>query len=141
VCANSGVDLSNVEEGFAALLPVDPDASAKRIRKSLEEATSRRLAVIVSDTFGRPWREGQTDFAIGCSGIAPTEPLAGKRDPYGYALKVTEPAVVDELAGAAELVMKKLSLVPAAVIRGVKFRRSESGVRSMVRESSLDLFR
>ena len=141
VCANSGVDLSNVEEGLAALLPVDPDASARVIRKSLEEATSKRLAVIVTDTFGRPWREGQTDFAIGCSGIAPTEPLAGRKDPYGYLLKVTQPALVDELAGAAELVMKKLSLVPVAVIRGVKYHRSESGVRSMVRDSRLDLFR
>lgn len=141
VCANSGIDLSNVDEGFAALLPIDPDASARRIRKSMEKATSKRLAVIVSDTFGRPWREGQTDLAIGCSGISPTERLAGRKDPYGYVLKVTQPAVVDELAAAAELVMKKLALVPVAVVRGVKYRRSESGVRSMVRESSLDLFR
>jgi coenzyme F420-0:L-glutamate ligase/coenzyme F420-1:gamma-L-glutamate ligase len=141
VCANSGIDVSNVEEGYAALLPIDPDASARRIRESLEEATKRRLAVIVTDTFGRPWREGQTDVAIGCSGIAPTQRLAGKKDPYGYLLKVTQPAVVDELAAAAELVMKKLSLVPVAIVRGVKYRRSESGVRSMVRDSRLDLFR
>jgi coenzyme F420-0:L-glutamate ligase/coenzyme F420-1:gamma-L-glutamate ligase len=141
VCANSGVDVSNVEKGYASLLPLDPDASARRIRKSLERATARRLAVIVSDTFGRPWREGQTDVAIGCSGIAPSETLAGKKDPYGYVLKVTQPAVVDELASAAELVMKKLSLVPVAIVRGAKYRRSESGARSLIRKRSLDLFR
>jgi coenzyme F420-0:L-glutamate ligase/coenzyme F420-1:gamma-L-glutamate ligase len=141
VCANSGIDLSNVDSGYVALLPVDPDASARRIRKSLEKATSKRLAVIVTDTFGRPWREGQTDVAIGCSGIAPTQSLAGKKDPYGYVLKVTQPAIVDEVAAAAELVMTKLSLVPVAIVRGVRYRRDESGVRSMVLKSSLDLFR
>jgi len=141
VCANSGIDMSNVEAGYAALLPVNPDASARRIRKSLEKATSKRLAVIVTDTFGRPWREGQTDLAIGCSGIAPTQSLAGKKDPYGYVLRVTQPAVVDEVAAAAELVMKKRSLVPVAIVRGVKYSRAESGVRSMVRKRSLDLFR
>jgi coenzyme F420-0:L-glutamate ligase / coenzyme F420-1:gamma-L-glutamate ligase len=141
VCANSGIDMSNVESGFVSLLPLDPDASARRIRKSLENATSKRLAVIVTDTFGRPWREGQTDLAIGCSGIAPTQSLAGKRDPYGYVLKVTEPAIVDEAAAAAELVMTKLSLVPVAVVRGVKYARGESGVKSMLRKRSLDLFR
>jgi coenzyme F420-0:L-glutamate ligase/coenzyme F420-1:gamma-L-glutamate ligase len=141
VCANSGVDLSNVEEGYASLLPLDPDASARRIRESLEKATGKRLAVIVTDTFGRPWREGQVDVAIGCSGIAPTMMLAGKKDPYGYLLNVTQPAVVDELAAAAELVMDKLSLVPVAIARGVKYRRGESGARSMVRKRNLDLFR
>jgi coenzyme F420-0:L-glutamate ligase/coenzyme F420-1:gamma-L-glutamate ligase len=141
VCANSGIDVSNVKSGYAALLPLDPDASSRRIRKTLERATGRRLAVIVTDTFGRPWREGQIDLAIGCSGIAPTQSLAGKTDPFGYVLRVTQPAVVDEVAAAAELVMSKLSLVPVAVVRGVKYRRGESGVRSMVRKSSLDLFR
>jgi coenzyme F420-0:L-glutamate ligase/coenzyme F420-1:gamma-L-glutamate ligase len=141
VCANSGIDMSNVEEGFAALLPIDPDASARRIRKSLEKKSGKRLAVIVTDTFGRPWREGQTDVAIGCSGIAPMEMLAGKKDSYGYVLKVTQPAIVDELAGAAELVTKKLSLVPVAIVRGVKYSRSELGAKSLVRKRSLDLFR
>jgi len=141
VCANSGIDMSNVESGYVALLPLDPDASARGIRRSLEKATSKRLAVIVTDTFGRPWREGQTDLAIGCSGIAPTQRLAGKRDPYGYVLRVTQPAVVDEVAAAAELVMKKLSLVPVAIVRGVEYRRGESGVSSMIRKSRLDLFR
>ena len=141
VCANSGIDLSNVERGYAALLPLDPDASARGIRKILERATGKRLSVIVTDTFGRPWREGQTDLAIGCSGISPTENLVGKRDPYGYILRVTQPAVVDEVAAAAELVMSKLSLVPVAVVRGVVHKRRESGVKSIIRSSELDLFR
>lgn len=141
ICANSGIDVSNVESGYAALLPLDPDASARRIRKSLEKATTRKLAVIVTDTFGRPWREGQTDMAIGCSGIAPTQSLAGRKDPYGYVLRVTRPAIVDEVAAAAELVMKKRSLIPVAIVRGVNYKRAESGARSMVRKRSLDLFR
>ncbi|MDA4116211.1 MAG: coenzyme F420-0:L-glutamate ligase [Thaumarchaeota archaeon] len=141
VCANSGIDMSNVKSGYVVLLPLDPDASARGIRRRLERATAKRLAVIVTDTFGRPWREGQTDLAIGCSGIEPTERLAGKKDPFGYVLRVTQPAVVDEVAAAAELVMTKRSLIPVAVVRGVKYRRSEAGVRSMVRKRSLDLFR
>jgi coenzyme F420-0:L-glutamate ligase/coenzyme F420-1:gamma-L-glutamate ligase len=141
VCANSGIDLSNVEAGYVVLLPVDPDASARRIRRGIEKATGKRIAVIVTDTFGRPWREGQTDVAIGCSGIAPIQSLAGKKDPYGYVLKVTQPAIVDEVAAASELVMTKLSLVPVAIVRGVRYRRSEAGVRSMVLKSSLDLFK
>jgi coenzyme F420-0:L-glutamate ligase / coenzyme F420-1:gamma-L-glutamate ligase len=141
VCANSGLDASNVEEGYVALLPVDPDASARRIRASLEKKTKKRLAVIVTDTFGRPWREGQTDVAIGCSGIAPTLKLTGKRDPYGYVLRVTQPAIADEVAGAAELVMQKLALVPVAIVRGVGYERDDSGARSMVLKPGLDLFR
>lgn len=141
VCANSGVDMSNVEKGYATLLPVDPDSSAKRIRGQLEGATGRRLAVVVTDTFGRPWREGQIDLAIGCSGISPMQRLVGRTDPYGYLLKVTQPAVADEVASAAELVMSKLAMVPVAVVRGVRFDRGESGVRSLVRKPGLDLFR
>ena len=141
VCANSGIDMSNVEEGYVALLPLDPDASSRRIRRGLERATLKRLAVIVTDTFGRPWREGQLDLAIGCSGISPTQSLVGKRDPYGYLLKVTQPAVVDEVAAAAELVMKKLSMVPVAIVRGVAYQRGEAGVKSIVRKRQLDLFR
>jgi coenzyme F420-0:L-glutamate ligase / coenzyme F420-1:gamma-L-glutamate ligase len=141
VCANSGLDMSNVEEGYVALLPVDPDASARSIRRSLEKKTQKRLAVIVTDTFGRPWREGQTDVAIGCSGIAPTLKLTGMKDPYGYILRVTQPAIADEVAGAAELVMQKLSLVPVAIVRGVGYDRGESGAKSMVLKAGLDLFR
>ncbi|MDG6967730.1 MAG: coenzyme F420-0:L-glutamate ligase [Nitrososphaerota archaeon] len=141
VCANSGIDMSNVEEGHALLLPVDPDLSARRLRRRLEKATGRRLAVVVTDTFGRPWRTGQTDVAIGCSGIAPTVDLSGRKDPYGHVLRVTQPALVDEVAAASELVMGKLSMVPVSVVRGVSYARSEAGVRSLVLEGRLDLFR
>jgi LPPG:FO 2-phospho-L-lactate transferase len=127
VCANAGIDASNVEAGYVALLPLDSDASARRIRRGLEKMTSKRLAVIVTDTFGRPWREGQTDVAIGCSGIAPTQSLAGKKDPYGYVLRVTQPAIVDEVAAAAELVMKKRALVPVAIVSQGRVGREEHG--------------
>lgn len=141
VCANSGVDLSNVRPGFAALLPLDPDESARRIRKSLEAATGKRLAVVITDTFGRPWRRGQTDVAIGCSGMNPLVSYRGKKDKFGYELRVTEPSVADEVAGAAELAMGKLSGVPAAVVRGVRYRKGDDGARSIVMEKEKDLFR
>jgi coenzyme F420-0:L-glutamate ligase / coenzyme F420-1:gamma-L-glutamate ligase len=141
VCANSGVDRSNVPKGFVALLPEDPDLSARRLRRRIEEATGKKVALLVTDTFGRPWRRGQTDVAIGCSGIAPLYSYAGKRDKFGYALRVTEPAVVDELAGAAELTMGKLSGVPVALVRGAVYDRSEEGVRSMLMSRQRDLFR
>lgn len=141
VCANAGVDQSNVEDGYLSLLPVDPDLSARRIRKRLEAAARVRLAVVITDTFGRPWREGQVDVAIGCSGLAPLENLVGTMDPYGHTLRVTQPALVDEIASASELVMRKNSLTPAAIVRGVRFRRGYRGVRSLVRERTADLFR
>ncbi len=141
VCANSGIDQSNVGRGLAALLPLDPDRSARRIRIGLESATGRRLAVIVTDTFGRPWRKGQTDVAIGCSGISPLTHYAGRRDRYGYKLRVTEPAVADEIAGAAELAIGKLMGIPAAVVRGAEYKSTEEGAKSMVMPRSRDLFR
>jgi len=141
VCANSGVDQSNVGTGFASLLPTDSDRSARKIRRALEAKTKKRLAVIVTDTFGRPWRRGQTDVAIGCSGINPLLSFRGRKDRFGYSLRVTEPSVVDEVAGAAELVMGKLEGVPAAVVRGVKYTRGESGVRSLLMSKERDLFR
>jgi coenzyme F420-0:L-glutamate ligase/coenzyme F420-1:gamma-L-glutamate ligase len=141
VCANSGVDQSNVGGGKVALLPVDPDRSARRIRRNLQGETGRVLAVIITDTFGRPWRKGQTDVAIGCSGISPLYSYKGKLDASGYELRVTEPAIVDEIAGAAELVVGKLIGVPVAVVRGVDYERSERGVKSMLRERRMDLFR
>lgn len=141
VCANSGVDLSNVGKGYASLLPMDSDLSASRIRKTLEHRTGRRLAVVVTDTFGRPWRKGQTDMAIGCSGVDPLVSFRGKADKFGYALRVTEPAVVDEVAGAAELSMGKLDRVPVAVVRGVRYARGEGGVKSLVMQRERDLFR
>lgn len=141
VCANSGVDQSNVGSGSVALLPVDPDLSARRLRRQLEKVSTKRLAVVVTDTFGRPWRKGQTDVAIGCSGIVPLLPYAGKKDKFGYELRVTEPAVVDEIAGAAELAIGKLKGIPAAIVRGVEYVRGDAGLRSIIMPRERDLFR
>ncbi len=143
VCANAGVDFSNVPPGSAALLPLDPDRSARRIRDGLVARTGRRVAVIVSDTFGRPWRRGLTDVAIGCAGVAALLDLRGTTDASGRVLAVTQVALVDELAAAAELVMGKSTGVPAAVIRGVDSAwLRESSVRGeLVRPPQEDLFR
>lgn len=141
VCANSGIDQSNVGNGFVSLLPVDPDLSARNLRRKLEKATRKKLAVVVTDTFGRPWRIGQTDVAIGCSGMVPLLPYAGKVDRFGYELRVTEPAVADEVAGAAELAIGKLKGIPAAVVRGVEYVRREAGLKSIIMPPDRDLFR
>ena len=143
VCANAGIDLSNVERGQAALLPEDPDRSARRIRDGLRARTGREVAVIVSDTFGRTWRRGVTDVAIGSAGILPILDLRGPPDALGREMQVTEVAVVDELAAAAELVMGKTRGVPVAVVRGVDTDWLGSGsVREdVVRHPSEDLFR
>ena len=143
VCANAGVDLSNVAEGTAALLPVAPDRSARRIRDALRHHTGVKVAVVVSDTFGRPWRRGVTDVAIGCSGLRPVIDLRGTTDALGRELQVTEVAIVDELAGAAELVMGKAEGVPVAVVRGVDPSWFGEGgvVDDVVRDPSEDLFR
>jgi coenzyme F420-0:L-glutamate ligase / coenzyme F420-1:gamma-L-glutamate ligase len=143
VCANAGVDVSNVERGWAALLPVDPDRSARRIRDGLRARAGVEVAVIVSDTFGRTWRRGVTDVAIGTAGIAAVIDLRGTPDALGRELAVTEVCVADELAGAAELVMGKSAGVPVALVRGVdpSWLR-ESSVRSeVVRPHEEDLFR
>jgi coenzyme F420-0:L-glutamate ligase/coenzyme F420-1:gamma-L-glutamate ligase len=143
VCANAGVDLSNVDEGVAALLPVDADRSARHIRDALRAHTGRTVAVIVSDTFGRPWRRGLVDVALGCAGIAAVVDLRGTTDTRGRTLQATEVAVADELASGAELVMGKDEGVPVAVLRGVNpswFR--EASVRTeVVRPHGEDLFR
>jgi len=141
VCANSGVDRSNVKDGYATLLPIDADASARRIRRKLCDRSGRDIAVVITDTFGRPWRKGQTDVAVGCSGIQPLLSYRGKKDRYGYELRVTEPAVVDEIAGAAELATGKLTRIPVALVRGAKFARGEKGARSLAIEKEKDLFR
>ena len=120
VCANAGIDLSNVERGQAALLPEDPDRSARRLRDGLRARTGVTVAVIVSDTFGRPWRRGVTDVAIGSAGLRPVLDLRGTQDAYGRELQVTEVAIVDEIAGAADLVMGKAAGVPVAIVRGVE---------------------
>ncbi len=119
ICANAGVDFSNVPAGSAALLPRHPDRSAQLIRDRLFQHTAAKVAVVVSDTFGRPWRRGLTDVAIGCSGILPILDLRGQQDALGRELAVTEIAIVDEIASAAELVMGKTSNTPVAIIRGV----------------------
>lgn len=144
VMAAAGVDASNVPAGTLALLPLDPDASARRLRAQLEARTGRRLAVVVSDTFGRAWRRGQTDLAIGAAGLAVTRSYQGQRDPAGHELVATQIAVADEVASAAELVTGKLAGVPAAVVRGLApaaAELDEDGVRSLVRPGSEDLFR
>ncbi len=143
VCANAGVDLSNVAEGTAALLPVAPDRSARQIRDALRRHVGVEVAVVVSDTFGRPWRRGVTDVAIGCSGLRPVIDLRGTTDALGRELQVTEVAIVDELAAAAELVMGKAENVPVAVVRGVDPSWFGEGgvVDDVVRDPSEDLFR
>jgi coenzyme F420-0:L-glutamate ligase/coenzyme F420-1:gamma-L-glutamate ligase len=142
VCANSGIDLSNVERGYAALLPLDSDRSARRIRDIVRAKLGVNVGVIVSDTFGRPWRKGLTDVAIGVAGIAGVVDLRGTEDALGRVMQVTEVAVADELACAAELVMGKSTGVPVAIIRGADaswFR--DSSMDEIVRPPSEDLFR
>ena len=142
VCANAGVDASNVgRTGLVTLLPADPDASAEEIRRRVSEATGADLAVIISDTFGRPWREGHVNFAIGVAGMEPLLDYAGRTDPAGYELRLTKIALADELAGAAELAMGKLERVPAAVIRGFGYPRGCGTGRSLLREAERDMFR
>ena len=143
VCANAGVDLSNVEAGQAALLPEDPDRSARRIRDALTHRFGVEVAVIVSDTFGRPWRRGVTDVAIGVAGLRPVIDLRGTADALGRELQVTEVAVADELAAAAELVMGKSTGIAVAVLRGVDpaWLGDGSVVNDLVRRPDEDLFR
>jgi len=143
VCANAGVDLSNVERGWAALLPADPDRSARRIRDGLRARAGVEVGVIVSDTFGRTWRQGVTDVAIGCAGVAAVVDLRGTSDAFGRELQVTEVCVADELAAAAELVMGKARRVPVAIVRGVdpSWLRESSVRGEIVRNYREDLFR
>jgi coenzyme F420-0:L-glutamate ligase/coenzyme F420-1:gamma-L-glutamate ligase len=142
VCANAGVDLSNVEAGWAALLPVDSDRSAKHVRDALRARAGVEVGVIVSDTFGRPWRQGLTDVAIGVSGIAAVIDLRDTPDATGRVLQVTEVAIADEIASAAELVMGKASGVPVAIVRGLDSSwLREGSVRELIRPAQEDLFR
>jgi coenzyme F420-0:L-glutamate ligase / coenzyme F420-1:gamma-L-glutamate ligase len=143
VCASAGVDASNAPEaGTVVLLPLDPDASAAGLRARLRELTGRDVAVIVSDSFGRPWRQGTTDVAIGVAGLRPLLDLKGRRDPSGHELHATVIAVADELAGAAELAMGKLERVPAAIVRGLDATGEGSGsARELVMPPYRDLFR
>lgn len=143
VCANSGIDLSNVDEGWAALLPEDPDRSARRLRDGIRARCGVAVAVVVSDTFGRTWRRGVTDVAIGCAGIAAVVDLRGTADALGRTLVATEICVADELAGAAELVMGKANGTAAAIVRGVErsWLRRGSVADEVVRPYGEDLFR
>jgi coenzyme F420-0:L-glutamate ligase/coenzyme F420-1:gamma-L-glutamate ligase len=142
ICANAGVDSSNVERlGTVALLPVDPDASAEGIRQGIQRAASVSLAVIITDTFGRPWREGHVNFAIGVAGMEPLRDYMGTFDPAGYELKVTRMAVADELAAAAELAHGKLDRVPVAVVRGYVYPEGCGSAKALLRDPEKDLFR
>lgn len=142
ICANSGVDESNVGGGhLLTLLPEDPDASAANLRAALMQRTGARVAVIISDTFGRPWRVGQVNVAIGLAGMDPVRDYVGQRDPYGYELHVSMIAVADELASAAELVMGKIDRVPVALIRGYEYSPGDGNARSLIRDAASDLFR
>ena len=143
VCANAGIDLSNVARGYAALLPVDSDRSARKIRDGIRGKGGVTVGVIVSDTFGRTWRRGVTDVAIGCAGVAAVVDLRGTEDSYGRELQVTEVCVADELASAAELVMGKATGVAVAIVRGVnpEWLRDGSVKGEVVRRPEEDLFR
>jgi len=141
VCANAGVDASNVADDVVTLLPVDADRSARQIQTALEKEFGVHVAVIVSDTFGRPWREGITNVAIGIAGIAPLIDYRGRLDSHGRPLRVTVIAVADELASAAELVMQKTAGVPVAIIRGFDYKARAAASRELVRPPESDLFR
>ncbi|MDE0214316.1 MAG: coenzyme F420-0:L-glutamate ligase [Deltaproteobacteria bacterium] len=141
VCANAGIDLSNVGVGRALLLPQDPDGSARRIREDVRQLTEKTVGVVVTDTFGRPWRLGTTDVAIGVAGFGPLIDYRGGMDPYGYELKASVTAVADQIASAAELVMGKTIGVPAAIVRGLNLPLQEGSARDLIRPATDDLFR
>ena len=142
ICANAGVDQSNVgSRDSVTLLPRDSDASADLIRKSIHLSTGKNVPVVITDTFGRAWRMGQVNFAIGLSGMKPIHDYRGTRDMYRRKLQVTEIAIADELACAAELVMNKADRVPAAIIRGYKAPKGHGRVRDLIRPEEFDLFR
>jgi coenzyme F420-0:L-glutamate ligase / coenzyme F420-1:gamma-L-glutamate ligase len=141
VCANGGVDVSNTRPGTVTLLPKDPDASAQGIRQSLEQNFPVKLAVIVSDTFGRPWRDGLVNVALGVAGLNPLQDYRGTTDSWGQPLSATVIALADELAAAAELVMKKTRGIPVVLIRGVDYSESEGTGQQLIRSAEHDLFR
>lgn len=142
LCANSGIDVSNVDGGqHALLLPEDPDRSATKLRRALRKHTGLSLPVIITDSFGRPWREGLTDFAIGIAGMKPLRDDRGQRDPHGYKLKASVEAVADELAAAAGLVCGKLNRAPACIVRGFRYQTGSGNVAELLRPAANDLFR
>jgi coenzyme F420-0:L-glutamate ligase/coenzyme F420-1:gamma-L-glutamate ligase len=141
VCANSGVDHSNIKDNFVSLLPSNPDRSARKIRNVIKKKTRKKIAVIITDTFGRPFREGQVNVAIGIAGLKPILDYRGMEDTFGKELKVTEIAIADEIAGAAELVMGKLDRVPIAIVRGYKYANKQGSAKELIRKRGNDLFR
>lgn len=144
ICANAGIDQSNVSKNQdrVLLLPRNPDQTASRIRREIKRKTGKEIAVIISDTFGRPFRNGQTNVAIGVSGVKPIKSYIGKKDMYGNVLKVTEIAIADEIAGASELVMGKSNKIPAVIIRGFNFTIArKSNIKDLNRREKLDMFR
>ena len=140
ICANAGIDKSNIDKGYALLLPVDPNKTANTIRKKIKAEFDLDIAVIISDTFGRAWRKGQTNVAIGSSGIEPLTSYIGTTDSYGNDLMATEIAIIDELAGASELVMNKVDEVPVAIIRGYKYKFSDKSTDEIIRSDDEDFF-
>ena len=142
LCANSGIDVSNVDGGaHAVLLPEDPDRSAANLRRELKKRTGVAVPVIITDSFGRPWREGLTDLAIGIAGMKPLRDDRGRRDSHGYKLKASVEAVADELASAAGLVCGKLNRTPACVVRGFRYQAGSGSLRELLRPPANDLFR
>lgn len=141
VCANAGVDESNVKDGHVTILPKNSDESAKKIQQEIQKKTGKNVAVIISDTFGRPFREGQTNCAIGISGISSITDYVGTKDTFGKILHVTAIAIADEICSAAELVMGKSLQTPIAIVRNYKISNSEGSVNDLLRKRSTDLFR
>ncbi len=142
MCANSGVDVSNVDGGsHAVLLPEDPDRSAAKLRRELKKATGLTIPVIITDSFGRPWREGLTEFAIGIAGMKPLRDYRNQRDPHGYKLKASVEAVADELACAAGLVCGKLNRAPGCIVRGFRYDAGAGSANELLRPAATDLFR
>ena len=141
VCANAGIDESNVKDGYATLLPNDPDRSANLLKEKIKQKTGKNVAVIISDTFGRPFRLGQTDIAIGIAGLEPILDYNGKPDTFGKIMQVTAIAVADEICSASELVMGKIQKCPIAVIRNYNFNSSTAKIQEMLRSDHDDLFR
>lgn len=142
LCANSGIDVSNVDGGeHAVLLPADSDGSARNLRREIQKRTGRAIPVIITDSFGRPWREGLTEFAIGIAGMKPLRDDRRRRDPHGYQLKASVEAVADELACAAGLVCGKLNRTPACIVRGFRYESGTGSIRELLRPAEKDLFR
>jgi coenzyme F420-0:L-glutamate ligase/coenzyme F420-1:gamma-L-glutamate ligase len=141
ICANAGIDESNIKNGFATLLPINSDASAEKICKQIRKTCGKEIAVLISDTFGRPFRMGQTNCAIGVSGLNPILDYEGTCDNFGNILRVTAIAIADEICSAAELAMKKTAKSPVAIIRDYEFKKETSSINQLIRPEQEDLFR